>query len=150
MGGLGSGYAGGRKLCVEECFSLNVDRLRAHGAIPRWGTWQATAGAWGWTAETGERLASVGYEVRAIDDEFLFLTLRYWAHGDPVEQGIWLDATPAHFGGHRWWFMCPLWVRGVPCWRHVGRLYLPPGGEVLWLPALLRPDIQECPAGPRV
>jgi hypothetical protein len=33
-----------------------------------------------------------------------------------------------HFGGVRWFFLCPLMVNGEPCLRRVSKLYLPPGG----------------------
>jgi hypothetical protein len=34
-----------------------------------------------------------------------------------------LVSTPCHYGGERWWFMCPLSKNGVPCGRRVGVLY---------------------------
>ncbi len=44
-----------------------------------------------------------------------------------MELPIRLETTPLHFGGHRWWGICPLVVNNVPCNRRVGKLYLPPG-----------------------
>ena len=38
-----------------------------------------------------------------------------------------LVTTPCHFGGVRWWFLCPLITNGVSCGRRVGTLYCPPG-----------------------
>jgi hypothetical protein len=35
--------------------------------------------------------------------------------------------TPTQLGGRRFWFICPLIVRGMACNRRVGNLYLPPG-----------------------
>ncbi len=35
--------------------------------------------------------------------------------------------TPCHFGGRRWWFICPLIVNGRVCNRRVGVLYLASG-----------------------
>ena len=131
MGGYGSGLAWGAtpKTCVEECYSLNVDQLRKAGIIPHWGTWCNKAHGWVWKSSSGERLASVGLEVRALNDDARSLTVRYSVNGEPVELEVWLDSTPQHFGGSRWWFTCPLLLRGVPCRRRVGRLYLPPGGR---------------------
>ncbi len=37
--------------------------------------------------------------------------------------------THPHYGGRRWWWICPLVVDGVYCRRRVGKLYLPPGGQ---------------------
>ena len=33
-----------------------------------------------------------------------------------------LQTTPVHFGGFRWWFTCPLIVRGRACERRVAKL----------------------------
>jgi hypothetical protein len=42
---------------------------------------------------------------------------------------VGLTTTRPHFGGRRWWFVCPLGVDGRPCGRRVGKLYLPPAGR---------------------
>ncbi len=34
-----------------------------------------------------------------------------------------------HFGGVRWWFVCPLVINGRLCRRCVQKLYLPPRGR---------------------
>jgi hypothetical protein len=49
--------------------------------------------------------------------------------GKDEDYRVGLEATRPRFGGLRWWFLCPLVVRGVPCGRRVGKLYLPPGGR---------------------
>ena len=38
-----------------------------------------------------------------------------------------LDYTTCHFGGRRWWFICPMVTNGQACNRRVGVLYLPSG-----------------------
>jgi hypothetical protein len=40
-----------------------------------------------------------------------------------------LVPTWPHFGGPRWWFICPATVGGQACRRRVRKLYLPPGGR---------------------
>ncbi|MBU1091884.1 hypothetical protein KKA27_03435 [Patescibacteria group bacterium] len=35
-----------------------------------------------------------------------------------------LVKTPCHFGGFRYWFVCPLSCRGISCNRRVAKLYL--------------------------
>jgi hypothetical protein len=35
----------------------------------------------------------------------------------------------AQFGRLRWWFVCPLLVRGEACNRRVAKLYLPPSSR---------------------
>jgi len=41
-----------------------------------------------------------------------------------------LDCTPCHFGGRRWWLICPMVANGKACNRRVGALYLPTTGTV--------------------
>jgi hypothetical protein len=38
-----------------------------------------------------------------------------------------VPAVP-HYGGTRWYFLCPLVVNGKACLRRVSKLFLPPGG----------------------
>ena len=40
-----------------------------------------------------------------------------------------LVSTSPHYGGLRWWFICPVTVGGRACQRRVRKLYLPPGGR---------------------
>ena len=40
-----------------------------------------------------------------------------------------LTTTPCHFGGIRYWFVCPFSRNGVYCGRRVGTLYLASGGD---------------------
>ena len=80
-----------------------------------------------------EVVASIGYTVRPGGDR-LILQLSYrWTRagedGEDVELLIRLETTPLHFGGRRWWGICPLVVNGQACNRRVGKLYLPPGGR---------------------
>jgi hypothetical protein len=58
------------------------------------------------------------------------LTLHYrWRDAEDILIPIRLEPTPTQFGGRRWWFIRPLIVRGVPCERRAGKLYLPPGAR---------------------
>jgi hypothetical protein len=40
-----------------------------------------------------------------------------------------LVTTPCHFGGVRWWFICPLSRNGVHCGRRAGILYRAPRAD---------------------
>lgn len=42
-----------------------------------------------------------------------------------VDLNVRLQSTRPHFGGERWWFLCPLFNHGVPCERRVRKLYKP-------------------------
>ena len=130
MGGYGSGPSGyGSKITVEECLTLNVDKLRRKDVLPPGGTLRRSMGVWSWLDGDEEVIAKVGYEVQPVAEEFMHLKLDYTVRGDPVEMGVWLDESTQYFGGSRWWFRCPLWVRRVSCGRRIGRLYVPPGGR---------------------
>ena len=50
-------------------------------------------------------------------------------NGEPVDYRVRLVTSTPHYGGLRWWFICPL-VRndGAPP-RRVAKLYLPSGGK---------------------
>ena len=72
---------------------------------------------------------TVGYESDLSDRGNAWLRLFYLRSGEPVDYKTKLVATTPHYGGLRWWFICPL-VRndnGPP--RRVAKLYLPPGGK---------------------
>lgn len=103
MGGPGSGnwYRWrGRKATVEESLAVGVKDLRG-------------------------RLLGV-----ASDDDLAAVRLCYrWRGKEDVEILVRLETTPTRFNGRRWWFVCPLIVRGVACDRRAGKLYLPPGAK---------------------
>jgi hypothetical protein len=52
-----------------------------------------------------------------------------WRDAEDVRIPVRLEMTPTQFGGRRFWFVCPLIMRGVPCTRRAAKLYLPPGGR---------------------
>jgi hypothetical protein len=43
-----------------------------------------------------------------------------------VDLKVRLETTQPHFGGRRWWFLCPLYRKNMPCERRVRKLYRPP------------------------
>src|SRR5207248_2192427 len=130
MGGMGSGRWSwhGKKTTVEDCLTLTAGELARDGVIARspgsgWLWWTNTA--------TGEQTASLGYSREIIDDQVI-VHLRYTVtrrgnEGVGVDESIALQTTPSAVGGVRWWFVCPLIVKGRACGRRVGKAYLPPG-----------------------
>jgi hypothetical protein len=122
MGGFGSGSYGGRptadaSLRIDLAWMLRTGRAR-HGAF--------LAGSLNWTCG-GEPSGSIGY--RAIMHQpgeerlELFYTRGSGADAEQISQTVRLCHTVPHYGGKRWWMICP--------YRHnrVGKLYLPPGGD---------------------
>lgn len=61
-----------------------------------------------------------------LDRERLELTYTSTRHGKrrDVRQTVHLTHTVPNYGGKRWWIWCPV------SRRRVGKLYLPPGGDV--------------------
>jgi hypothetical protein len=91
-------------------------------------------GVWQWVYHSG-RAARIGYEADLRDPRHASVTLEYTKGGEPpdgptsLRYPIELASTVPRFGGLRWWFVCPLVVRGRRCGRRAGKLHLPPGGR---------------------
>lgn len=125
MGGRGSGnwYRFDAKATVEDCLALDVNKLARDGLLV-----PSRAGRLDWTrtrTHDGQRVASVGYSTEAVGSDSLKLRLQYrWNDAEDVDLPILVRATRPHFGGRRWWLLCPLAVGGIPCRQWVAKLYL--------------------------
>ena len=121
-------YSWSRRKTVEECKSLDISWLNRQGYLC--GFWRGTIQ---WTNALGEVKSSIGIEISASREEFgvdyvrLMYTVTNCGTGEKedLDYKIQLDCTRCHFGGFRFWFVCPLWVNGRYCGRRVGKLYLP-------------------------
>ena len=127
MGGLGSGWQREKRATVEDSVELVASELVDGKAIVT-GKW--SVGAYSWTHRGADAPhMTIGYEANLADRGNAWLRLFYLRSGEPVDYKLKLVATTPHYGGLRWWFICPL-VRtdnGPP--RRVAKLYLPPGGK---------------------
>jgi hypothetical protein len=89
-----------------------------------------TFGSWGWTYDGDDRPhATIGYEADLRDQGNAWLRLHYRANGEPVDYRVRLVTTTPHYGGRRWWFICPLVRRDGGPPRRVAKLYLPCAGK---------------------
>jgi hypothetical protein len=61
------------------------------------------------------------YEANAIDAADAWFRIIAHVNGEPVDYRIRLVTTRPHFGGLRWWFICPL------SGRRAAKLHRPPG-----------------------
>jgi hypothetical protein len=124
MGGYGSGNWWrwqGKKDTVEESVALGMKDLRKR-------LFAGAAGTLTWTWTSGNK-SSIGFYVTGSDD-WPTVHLHYrWHDMEDVNIPVRLEATPTQFGGRRWWFICPLIVRGNRCNRRAGKLHLPPGAK---------------------
>jgi len=118
MGGSGSGRLYGGGLTVEDCLTLDINKL-ARDRIVDAGTHSGTL-TWAKCA-TGETVGSMGYEVH-VDGPHIVRLRFYW--GQPhFDETVWLETTRPYFGGVRWWFTCPR------CAGRAAKLHLPPGDK---------------------
>jgi hypothetical protein len=136
MGGRGSGghnhyWRPRKKTVVEDCLSLDANRWMREGILQA-GVHRRDS--WLWEYPGGQN-CSIGYEVRTTDTARPWLRLTYscpsgsTGQWESVEYQVRLATSLPRFGRLRWYFCCPLVVRGHACGRRVTKLYLPPGGR---------------------
>jgi hypothetical protein len=116
MGGWGSGprRPGGTRWAAERCHALDTAALRRWGLLAP-GT---RSGSVHWGDSTVDYTLAVG-----PGGGTLRLAYRVAGTGEPLTYPVRLVTTPCHFGGVRWWFVCPLSTGGVACGRRVRKLY---------------------------
>src|SRR5262245_48599696 len=110
MGGRGSGnwWRWQRKTTVEESLVVPMKDLRERLCA-------GAAGTLTWTC--GSSKSGIGYYVTGSGD-LLTVHLHYRLNDkEDVNIQVWLTTTPTQFGRPRFWFLCPLIVRGIACKR---------------------------------
>jgi hypothetical protein len=135
MGGPGSGshyqwWRGSKKTTAEACEAIDANRWMREGILK---PGVDRVGSWRWIYHGG-RENSITYEVNTLDQVCPFVRLSYTVtragtqERESFDYRVSLTTTQPHFGGLRWWFVCPLLACGHECARRVGKLYLPPRG----------------------
>ena len=122
-------YRWDKKTTVEETPSVSTIFLRKHGYLKG----GMVSGGIDWS-DAYRRIGSIGICVETFR---LKGTMRccyshqHWQGAEKLnlDYTVELTTTPCRFGGHRWWFICPLVWNSIPCERRVERLYL--GGKHL-------------------
>jgi hypothetical protein len=118
MGGYGSGWQGTKKDVVDDSVVLSIkDLIRERVLVP--GSYNR--GSLTWRSAGGEASAEFEYESELRQDGTGSLFLRYIGAGQQFCHWVSLRSTVPHFGGRRWWFLCPL--KGI----RAAKLYLPAG-----------------------
>jgi len=127
MGGYRSGRWGGhrKKTTVEASSVITADSLRPllEGGLGSMGTLTLTREGEAFTldqAGTGSAASEAGLTIR--------YTLGSGENAREVAYDFRMVKTVPHYGGARWYFLCPLVVNGRPCLHRASKLYLPPGG----------------------
>jgi hypothetical protein len=86
-----------------------------------------------WTRKLSGRTNSIGIVVDVLSEPYVKLsytiTDRNSGEKTDYDYKVGLTTTPCHYGGVRYWFICPLSTNGVYCGRRVGTLFLAPGGR---------------------
>jgi hypothetical protein len=104
MGGLGSGRASTRSL-VEHSMVIDLPLMIKRGWIK-----DRQRGRFGFRfVNSGEHIRAY-YDLRDPNDAWLELNYRQYIRADvqpEVAQAIRLTFTEPHFGGRRWWMICP-------------------------------------------
>ncbi|WP_282608418.1 hypothetical protein [Pelagibius sp. Alg239-R121] len=99
LGGWGSGPTLHPKQTVDDTPEISVFNLNEAGAFDRFGTTKGEA-AIGW----GQCIA---FEAHMYGEGNSKIYLRYGLNGQSMMDIVLLDSTPCHYGGVRWWFICP-------------------------------------------
>lgn len=85
------------------------------------------SGTISWTGGFADTKSSIGVTVDVRGRPFIQLnytqTDTYTGEKKTFDYKINLTSTDCHFGGCRWWFICPLTVNGLVCRRRVASLY---------------------------
>ena len=71
---------------------------------------EAESGRWTWSSD-GEPVGTVRYAYVPLSSASAEIKLDYSLAGGPRSQTIRLETTQPHFGGRRWWFVCPVFAR---------------------------------------
>lgn len=112
---------------TNECKSLSVKFLNENHYFDGGLRW----GGCNWS-RNGEQTGSIGFTVSTVEgDEYIRFqytqTDRNTNEKTELDYKAQIESTPCHFGGRRWWFICPLVVNGRACYRRVGVLYMASG-----------------------
>jgi len=124
MTGIGSGnwLRSNSKATVDNCLTLDVNRMNRAGLLRKGVVWTE-----GWSdSMTGRKIAEMQIQnLPTGHHESQTLRLNYrWNRSVDVCEDISLVTTRPHFGGMRWWFLCPLQVDGATCGNRVAKLHL--------------------------
>ena len=125
MGGSGSGRREEKyDYTVEDCRSIDSSRWLREGILK---ANMRSVGSWAWYTDKTltEQRASIGYEIDTESDYGHVRLFYTWRETEKLDYQVRLITTPLHFGGRRWWFVCP----NTRCGKKVGKLHLAPNSR---------------------
>ena len=120
-------YYWNKKDTVEDCRSVSISFLKKHDYFCGF-----KSGSIVWRNNYGEETSSISVTVSTLNDEkyiqfYYIITKRNTGEKIECDYKVQLVTTSCHFGGVRYWFICPLSKNGLNCGRRIGVLYQPPG-----------------------
>ena len=111
------------KTTVEQATQLSIFKLKEFGLLRGYSASTLT-----WTHKASGKQDSIGITVDIEDEPYVkvnyTITDRTTGEKTKYDYKISLTSTPCHFGGVRYWFICPLSVNGVYCGRGQERFTL--------------------------
>lgn len=113
------------KQIVENCSSVSTVWLKKHGFFCGY-----RGGVITWRDYRGKVTRSISLTACVLDEKDEdYVQFRYTKKGVDCDYRVSLTATACHFGGYRYWFVCPLCWGGRAGRERAGTLYLPPGAS---------------------
>lgn len=116
MGGWGSGRQCGSE-CTEDYRSIDIRRWQRDGLLEpgRYFNWQ-------WSCN-GESVANINVIIEYEQIRLIYSCKSYGGEWEKLDYSVRLQTTSCHYGGVRYWFICP----AGGCGRRVALLY---GGRI--------------------
>lgn len=109
MGGSGSGRPY-ETVKLDQGLKLKIDWLMRNNFIEK-GLWRAGTLSWS-CVHTREPSSKISYQANLIDADDLWIRLiytntNYLGERRDIDYKIRIVTTQPHYGGHRYWFLCP-------------------------------------------
>ena len=118
------------KSIVENTNRLSVFFLKKHGYLPQGKS--SNYGGIKWTRGDWENnisflVSTAGNESETSGESYveLIYTVTPYSSGEKadIRYKVPLVTAPCHYGGKRYWFICPLSKNGIYCGKRVGVIY---------------------------
>ena len=118
------------KTTVEQATQLSIFKLKEYGLLD--GHYHTSTLTWTWGLSGRKNSIGITVDVDGVESYVKVnytTTDRSTGIKTDYDYKISLTTTPCHFGGVRYWFICPFCNNGVSCGRRVGTLHLASGGN---------------------
>jgi len=120
MGGTGSGYYSRwrRRSTTEEHRCIDIRWLKKKSLLQ-----PGIIGSLHWV-RNGIEYGNIDFQIKNDRMVLLYNVRQPGGEWNRVEQTVFFDKTPCHYGGHRWWFLCYRCDRRVVAIYAAGKYFL--------------------------